>query len=101
MPLRRQGGCDEKIFGQRLGRVSRNAQARIRRLHNLLKSCFKTQPVVATSSGEVELYAASKCAADLMGIHSLMHDLGVSINIEMGVDAIANIGTMHRRGIDD
>ena len=66
---------------------------------HLLKSWSKTQSVVATSSGEAELYAATRCGGELLGLQSIARDLGVHVNIELRVDANATIGTLHRRGI--
>ena len=66
---------------------------------HLLKSWSKNQSVAATSSGEAELYAATKCGAELLGIRSIGEDLGIKIDIELKVDANATIGMLHRTGL--
>ena len=63
---------------------------------HLLKSWSKNQSVVATSSGEAELYAATKCGAELLGIRSIGEDLGFKMDIELKFDANATIGMLHR-----
>ena len=64
-----------------------------------IKSWSKTQPIVATSSGEAELYAASKCGSELIGIRSIAKDLGMEFNISMSDDANSTLGMLHRRGL--
>ena len=48
---------------------------------HLLKSWSKNQNVIATSSGEAELYAASKGGGELLGIRSIAADLGLKLSI--------------------
>ena len=65
----------------------------------LLKSWSKNQNVIATSSGEAELYAAVKCAAELLGLKSIAKDLGIETDVELSVDANATIGMLCRSGL--
>ena len=66
---------------------------------HLVKSRSRTRSVIATSSGEAELYAGTKCGAELMGVQSLASDLGIKVEGELNVDANATIGTLHRKGL--
>ena len=64
-----------------------------------LKSWAKHQKIIALSSGEAELYAAVKTSSELMGIQSLMKELGDEIvNMTLFVDAKATIGMVSRKG---
>ena len=65
----------------------------------MIKTWSKTQTVIATSSGEAELYAAVKGAAELLGVQSLAKDFGIDLKVELRVDANATIGMMHRKGL--
>ena len=47
-----------------------------------LKSWSTNQSVVALSSGEAEHYATNKTAANGLGMKSLMHDLGIDLQIK-------------------
>jgi hypothetical protein len=64
-----------------------------------LKTWSRTQSTVAISSGEAELYAAVKGAAELLGLQSLARDLGFQMGAELRVDARATIGMVHRQGL--
>ena len=65
----------------------------------MVKSWSRTQATIATSSGEAELYAAVKGAAELIGLQSLATDLGKRLAIELRVDAKATIGIVTRSGL--
>ena len=66
--------------------------------HNI-KSWSKTQALVALSSGESELYATLKAAAETLGMISLMKDLGWNVSGEVWGDASAALGIINRRGL--
>ena len=51
------------------------------------------------SSAEAELYAANYGAQQAMGLRSLATDFGISVKINLEVDASAAIGIMQRRGL--
>ena len=66
---------------------------------HLIKSWSSTQPVIALSSGEAELYALVKAAAQAKGLCSLLADFGFESQISVHTDSIAAIGIVHRRGL--
>ena len=68
---------------------------------SLLKSWSNRQATVALSSAEAELYAASKTAAELMGIQSLFADLGWTVTAvpELYTDSNAAKAIASRRGL--
>ena len=66
---------------------------------HLIKSWSSTQPVIALSSGEAELYALVKAASQAKGLCSLMADLGIEIKIFVHNDSTAEIWIVHRRGL--
>ena len=65
----------------------------------MIKTWARNQAIIATSSGEAELYAAVKGAAELLRAQSLMADFGTSLPVELRVDAKATIGMVHRQGL--
>ena len=64
-----------------------------------IKSWSKIQTLVALSSGESELYATLKAAAEALGMLSIMKGLGWSINGEIWGDASAALGIINRKGL--
>ena len=64
-----------------------------------IKTWSTTQAVVAMSSGEAELYALTKGAAQCLGAISLGRDLGVNFNGKIHSDATAAIGIIQREGL--
>ena len=58
-----------------------------------------TQQLIATSSGESELYALTRCAAQVLGLISAAWDLGVRREGKVHCDSSAAIGIVHRRGL--
>ena len=46
-----------------------------------LRSWSRTQAVVAMSSAEAEFYAVVRCICELLGLHGLLRDLGMPMNI--------------------
>ena len=65
----------------------------------MLKGWSKTQSLVALSSGESELYATLKAAAETLGLISMMRDLGWKVSGEIWGDASAALGIINRRGL--
>ena len=66
---------------------------------HLWKSWASTQQVIATSSGEAELYAVTKGAAQAMGMVSMSLDFGDVMTATVACDANAAIGIAHRQGL--
>ena len=65
----------------------------------LLKSWSRTQTLIALSSGEAELAAVTKAAAESFGIQATLKDFGFSTRIEIHSDATAAIGICKRQGL--
>ena len=65
----------------------------------MLKGWSKTQSLVALSSGESELCASLKAAAETLGMISVMKDLGREVTGEVWGDASAALGIINRRGL--
>ena len=63
-----------------------------------IKTWSKTQSFIALSSGESELYAALRAAAEIMGILSIGKDFGWELRGEAHGDASAALGVIHRQG---
>jgi hypothetical protein len=68
---------------------------------SVAKRWSNRQATVAMSSGEAELYAATKAAAELFGFASLMADLGWKMEEarEVRMDSSAARGMAGRRGL--
>ena len=66
--------------------------------HNI-KSWSRTQALVALSSGESELYASLKAAAEALGILSMAMDFEWRMKGEVHGDASAALGIIHRKGL--
>ena len=64
-----------------------------------LKAWSRTQTLIALSSGESELAAVTKAAAESMGIQSVLTDFGVKVKIEIHSDATGAIGICKRQGL--
>ena len=64
-----------------------------------IKTWSSTQGTVAMSSGESELYAVVKGAAESIGIQSLLKDLGCDVGIELKTDSSAAKAISWRRGV--
>jgi hypothetical protein len=65
----------------------------------LLKAWSRTQSLIALSSGESELAAVTKAAAEALGIKSVLSDFGTKVKIEIHSDATAAIGICKRQGL--
>ena len=66
---------------------------------HLVKSWSNTQKIIALSSGEAELYSAVKAVSEMVGLRSLMRDLGYDARLRLMVDARATIGMLARKGL--
>ena len=67
--------------------------------HHTIKGWSKTQALVALSSGESELYAALKAAAETLGIMSVLKDLNWQMEGRVYGDASAALGIINRTGL--
>ena len=67
--------------------------------NGMLKAWSKTITTLALSSGESELAALAKGAAEGMGIESILQDFGITVAIELHSDATAAIGIANRQGL--
>ena len=63
-----------------------------------IKSWSATQKNITLSSGEVELVAAVKMSAELIGMLQLLEDWGVKMEARVFVDSTAAIGATQRKG---
>ena len=66
---------------------------------HLLKSWSTTQPVIALSSGEAELYSLVKTAAQATGLFSILEDCNLATTVIVHTDSTAAIGIVHRKGL--
>ena len=66
---------------------------------HVLKSWSSTQQVTAMSSGEAELYALIKGAAQAKGMISFLSDYGFKCSGLVRTDSSAALGIVHRRGL--
>ena len=64
-----------------------------------LKGWSKTQALIALSSGESEIYATLKAAAETLGLLAMTRDLGWRLKGEIWSDANAAIGIIHFNGL--
>ena len=67
--------------------------------HHLLLHWARTQSVVALSSCEAELNAALKAASELIGMRTLMEELGRPLNLMLRGDSSACKGVLLREGL--
>ena len=66
---------------------------------SVLKAWSRTQTLIALSSGESELAAVTKAAAESMGVQAALGDFGFRVSIEIHSDATAAIGICKRQGL--
>ena len=64
-----------------------------------IKTWSSTQSVIALSTGEAEMYAINKTAASGMGGNSILHDLGVNLDLRVFTDATTGKSLVTRRGL--
>ena len=66
---------------------------------HIIKTWSSTQQIIAMSSGEAELYAMIKGAAQTKGLISMLQDYGLKFDGRVCSDASAAIGLVHRQGL--
>jgi hypothetical protein len=66
---------------------------------HLVKAWSTTQSVIALSSGEAELYALVKGAAQTLGIMAMAQDFGIELDGGIRSDSSAAIGITSRQGL--
>ena len=65
---------------------------------HLLSHWSRTQSCIALSSGEAELNALLKGACEILGIRSLLSEIGFDVGVELFGDSSASHGTLNRVG---
>ena len=66
--------------------------------HHCLGQWSRTQSCVALSSGEAELNAALKGGTELLGLRTMLRELGLDAQLQICGDSSACFGTVHREG---
>jgi hypothetical protein len=89
---------DSDWAGDRATRKSTSGGAMCWGKH-LIKSWSTTQQIIALSSGEAELYALIKGAAQSKGLAAMLADYDVLVDATVCTDASAAIGIVHRKGL--
>ena len=89
---------DSDWAGDRRTRKSTSAGAIFWGSH-LIRSWSKDQDIIALSSAEAELHAASYGAMQLKGLKSLSRDVGLEFKLNVHIDASAAIGIIRRQGL--
>ena len=63
-----------------------------------IKTLASIRQVIVLSSVEVGLYALIKCACQSIGLISLANDFGISLRVQVMIDASAALGIVQRKG---
>ena len=66
---------------------------------HILKWWSKTQPTIALSSGEAELFALVKSTSEGLGVIAAMEEWGIEADLVVKSDAVAAIGMVKRQGL--
>ena len=66
---------------------------------HVLKTWSSQQQTIALSSGEAELYALLKAAAQTKGMMAVLADFGIKVQGTVLTDASAALGIVHREGL--
>ena len=66
---------------------------------HMIKSWSTTQSLIALSTGEADLYAIKKSAANGLGAWSLLSDMGLTLDIRVYTDATTGKSIASRRGL--
>ena len=98
MPEKLHTFTDSDWAGDRESRKSTSGGAITWGCHTI-KTWSTTQQTIALSSGEAELYALVKGAAQSHGIASMLWDFGIEVGCTVCTDASAAIGMVHRQGL--
>jgi hypothetical protein len=64
-----------------------------------VKVWSSTQKAWARSSGEAELYSATKGATEGLGLQSMCEEIGIQLELQVHTDSDACRGTVHRTGL--
>ena len=88
--------ADSDCPGDRVNRKSTSGGALMIGGH-MIKSWSTTQPVIALSPGEAELYSLVKAAAQAKGVASLMLDFDLSVEFVVRTESTAAVGIVHRK----
>ena len=89
---------DSDWAGDRISRKSTSGGV-IQLGSHTLRSWSSTQPTIALSSGEAELYSIVKGATLSKGMMSLGLDFGMNLGTHLQTDSTAAIGIVHRKGL--
>ena len=89
---------DSDWAGDRVTRKSTSG-GMVFRGHHLIKSWSSNQQIIALSSGEAELYAMTKGAAQTLGAVSMARDMGESLRAVVRSDSSAALATSQRAGL--
>ena len=87
-----------------MGRLQRDPQVNISWMHLRQKPLYKVleqgpKDIIALSSAEAELHAASYGSMQTKGTQSVLRDLNVDMSLHVHTDASASIGVMKRQGL--
>ena len=66
--------------------------------NHMIESWTSSQPVIALSFGEAELFAFVTAAAQAKGLASLMLDFDLAVEILICTDSTAALGMAHGKG---
>jgi hypothetical protein len=66
---------------------------------HVVKVWAKTQHAISLSSAEAELYAAVHGTAEALGLQSILKDLSLKAEVNVGMDASAALGLINRQGL--
>ena len=92
------GYSDTDWAGNKLTRKSTSGGAATIGGH-LIKTWSKTQPCIALSSGEAELYGCNKTTSECLGLQSIALDFGERIKISIATDSSVALGIIQRFGL--
>ena len=66
---------------------------------HLIRTWSKQQSVVAVSSAEAELYAASKAGSEGLGLQTWLEDLGWRVDVQLHMDSASALSLIQREGL--
>ena len=66
---------------------------------HILKTWSKNQSIIVLSGGEAELYAINYVASGAIGLKSLLHEMGVDVDIRLSTDSSAAKAMISRTGL--
>ena len=66
---------------------------------HLIRTWSKQQTVVAVSSAEAELYAASRAGSEGLGLQTWMGDLGWRVDVQLHMDSASALSLIKREGL--